>query len=143
MVTNDHDLDEEAKEKIHEIMQLLAPSQEKVGQQQQKPTAEGEKREIVEMEDIATGTVHRKRKAPPVLRKNVFGYYPDPQLPQAIPLPTPTRHPCNSRATQTLADDLTLLSQPLLLLTLIDATIRPQRNRHSVQFYVRAEPAEW
>jgi len=52
-------------------------------------------------------------------------------------LPSSTKHPNLNKASQTLAEDLCILTlHPVVLVTLIDGNIKPQRNRHSLQFYV-------
>jgi hypothetical protein len=79
-----------------------------------------------------------KRKPAPVLKKNIYGYYQEPQFSGNYALAVPTRHFNPHKQTQTLPEDLCILTlHPVILLTLIDGNIKPQRNRHSVQYFVR------
>jgi hypothetical protein len=72
------------------------------------------------------------------VKKNIYGYFQDPQFINATTLNIITKHPENSKSTQTLSEDLCILTlHPVIMVTLIDANIRPQRNRHSQQFYVK------
>ncbi len=51
---------------------------------------------------------------------------------------TLTKHPDRNKQTQTLPDDLSILTlQPVLLLHLFDGNIKPQRNRHCTDYYVQ------
>jgi len=36
---------------------------------------------------------HQKRKAAPILKKNIYGYYQDPQFAGNLTLNTMTKHP--------------------------------------------------
>lgn len=79
-----------------------------------------------------------KRKAAPILKKNIFGYYQDPQFNNNFALPNTTKHSNNNKQTQTLSEDLCILTlHPVIMVTLIDGNIKPQRNRHSLQHYVK------
>ena len=72
------------------------------------------------------------------MKKNIYGYYVDPQLSTQWNFLTTTQHPDLNKFTQTLSDDLTvLITHPVLLLHLLDGIIRPQRTRHNTEFYVK------
>ena len=43
-----------------------------------------------------------KRKAAPILKKNIYGYYQDPQFAGSYTLATPTKHTNPHKQTQTL-----------------------------------------
>jgi hypothetical protein len=79
-----------------------------------------------------------KKKPAPILKKNIFGYYEEPQFAGNYNLPAPTKHLNLNKCTQTLSEDLCILTlHPVIMVTLIDASIKPQRTRHSLQHYVR------
>ena len=78
------------------------------------------------------------RKNAPVLKKNVYGYYPDPQFHNNQPNLVLTKHPNIHKAMQTIPEDLSVVSiKPIIKLTVIDGRFKPQRNRHRIDFYVR------
>ena len=67
----------------------------------------------------------------------MFGYYQEPQFAGNYTLPSSTKHVNNNKATQTLPEDLCILTlHPVIMVTLIDGNIKPQRNRHNQQHYV-------
>lgn len=73
-----------------------------------------------------------------MLKKNVFGYYQDPQFAGNYNFAVPTKHVDCNKYTQTLSEDLCILTlHPVIMVTLIDASIKPQRTRHSLQHYVK------
>ena len=79
-----------------------------------------------------------RKKPAPILKKNIFGYYQDPQFAGNYTLPTPTKHINLNKHTQTLSEDLCILTlHPVIMVTLIDANIKPHRTRHSQQHYVK------
>lgn len=78
------------------------------------------------------------RKNAPVLKKNIFGYFEDPQFSSNQPSLTLTKHPNLNKAIQTVPDDLSVLTvRPIIKLTVIDGTIKPQQTRHNTNFYVK------
>ena len=84
------------------------------------------------------GSGLKVRKNAPVLKKNIFGYYENPQLNNNQPQLTLTRHPPTNKCTQTVPEDLSIISiRPVIKLTVIDGTIKPQRSRHCCNFYVK------
>ena len=53
-------------------------------------------------------------------------------------MPHSTKHANLNKFTQTLSEDLCILTlHPVIMVTLIDANIKQQRTRHSLQHYVR------
>lgn len=92
--------------------------------------------------DSSAKSGHKKRPAP-ILKKNIFGYYQEPQLAGNYTLPTVTKHQNLNKATQTLSEDLCVLTlHPVIMVTLIDGNIKPIRTRHSQQHYVRIKVNE-
>jgi hypothetical protein len=79
-----------------------------------------------------------KKKAAPVLKKNIYGYYQEPQFSGNYTMATLTKHANNNKHTQTLSEDLCILTlHPVIMVTLIDGNIKPQRTRQSLQFFVK------
>jgi hypothetical protein len=84
-----------------------------------------------------------KKKAAPILKKNIYGYYEDPQFSGNYTIGGSTKHPNNNKQTQTLSEDLCVLTlHPVMMVTLIDGNIKPQRTRHSNQYFVRIQVNE-
>lgn len=78
------------------------------------------------------------RKNGPVLKKNIFGYYENPQLNSNQPNLTTTKHLVLSKCIQTIPEDLSILTtRPVIMVTVVDGKIKPQRNRHCINFYVK------
>lgn len=72
------------------------------------------------------------------MKKNIFGYYQEPQFASNFTLPVSTKHIINSKYCQTLPEDLCILTlHPVIMVTLIDGNIKSQRTRHSLQYYVK------
>lgn len=75
----------------------------------------------------------------PVLKKNIYGYYEDPQFFNP-PLLTKTISVNNvsNKYIQTTPEDLTIMTKyPILLLNIIDGKIRSIPQRHRLDFYVK------
>ena len=80
----------------------------------------------------------RIRKTPPAIRKNIYGYYEHPQFHNNQPNLHLTKHPNRNKAIQTIPEDLSIICvRPIIKITVIDGKIKPQRNRHRLDFYVR------
>lgn len=78
------------------------------------------------------------KKNAAVLKKNIFGYYQDPQFHNNQPSLTVTKHPNLNKAIQTVPEDLSIMSvRPVIKLTIIDGRFKPRRNRHRIDFYVK------
>lgn len=77
------------------------------------------------------------RKNAPVLKKNIYGYYENPQLNNNQPNLSLIKHPNLNKAIQTIPQDLSIMTvRPVIMLTVVDGNIKPQRSRHCLNFYV-------
>jgi hypothetical protein len=102
MLQEERDMEPESHQKVEEIIALFTNASKPVEKKEVKEEEGPLMTQQVPLLLSSDKPQGHKRKAAPVLKKNIYGYYQEPQFAGNYTLAVPTRHANPHKQTQTL-----------------------------------------